>query len=54
MPTKVEIHDLNGKFIKSIKEYSGEQIDVLEFPKGVCFVKLFNEKEVSVGKLVVE
>ncbi len=51
---KVDVYNLNGKLIKSIKKYSGEQIDVSEFPKGVYFVKLSNDKEISMGKLVVD
>jgi len=53
-PANVQIIDLNGKLIKTIDDYSGENIDVTDLQKGVYFVKLTNGDIISVGKLIVE
>ena len=54
LSTNVQIIDLNGKLIKTIDNYSGEEIDVSDLQKGVYFVKLTNNNGVSVGILIVE
>jgi len=53
-PANVNIFDLNGKPVKSIEDYSGENIDVADLQKSVYFVKLIADDKISVGKLVVE
>lgn len=53
-PANIQIIDLNGKLIKTIDEYSGEDIDVSDLQKGVYFVKLTNDDGVFVGRLIFE
>lgn len=53
-PAEVSIWDLNGRLVKSIEDYSGEELSVGGMSKGMYFVKLKNEDGVSFGKLVVE
>jgi hypothetical protein len=51
---KVEIFDTNGKTVKEITNYNGEQISVSELPTGLYFVKIISGDDVVVEKLVVQ
>ena len=53
-PAEVQIFNLHGKLIKLISNYTGEQIDVSDICKGLYFVKLFTDNEISDCKLVIE
>ncbi len=53
-PVKVQIYDAYGRIVKSINNYSGEQIDVSDICKGIYFVKLVNKNKTFVDKLIVE
>ena len=53
-PANVQVFDLNGKLVKSINNYSGENIDITDLQGGIYFVKLITGDKISVGKLVVE
>ncbi|MBN2777328.1 MAG: choice-of-anchor L domain-containing protein [Bacteroidales bacterium] len=53
-PANVQIIDINGKLVKSINKYSGENIDITDLQGGIYFVKLIAGDKISVGKLVVE
>ncbi|MDD3740900.1 MAG: T9SS type A sorting domain-containing protein [Bacteroidales bacterium] len=52
--TNVQIFNLNGKLVKSIYDYSGENIEITDLQSGIYFVKLTSKDNVSIGKLVVE
>lgn len=53
-PVKVQIYDAYGRIVKSINNYSGEQIDVSDISKGIYFVKLVTKNKTFVDKLIVE
>ncbi|MDD2635885.1 MAG: T9SS type A sorting domain-containing protein [Bacteroidales bacterium] len=53
-PVKVQIYDTFGRIVKSINNYSGEQIDVSDMCKGIYFVKLVDKNEITVDKLIIE
>jgi hypothetical protein len=50
----LQIFDTNGKAVKEITNYNGEQITITNLSKGLYFVKLISEGNISVGKLVVK
>jgi hypothetical protein len=49
----IQICDTNGKAVKEITNYNGEQITISNLSKGLYFVKLIAGDKFSVGKLVV-
>lgn len=53
-PANVQVFDLNGKLVKSINNYSDENIDITDLQGGIYFVKLITGDKISVGKLVLE
>jgi hypothetical protein len=53
-PSIVGIFDVNGKLIKSVDNYIGQQIDVSNISKGIYFVKLLSNGKTSFGKLVIK
>lgn len=53
-PAEISIFDISGRPVKSIENYSGNEISVRELSTGSYFVKLRNIDGTSIGKLVVE
>ncbi|MFD0861941.1 T9SS type A sorting domain-containing protein [Sungkyunkwania multivorans] len=50
----VTIHDINGKLVRTIESYEGEELKTNGMQKGVYFVKVSNEASKVTKKLIIE
>jgi hypothetical protein len=50
----VQIHDITGKLICTITNYSGEPINTTEYTKGIYFVSFENTNRKEVKKLIID